>query len=126
MRLIHQVINPRLYTVGNDVFRLILLHEFSNGLMEKHCTFRYLGHCGRVHVGGQWFNAFGKVDLLRGEVDDVKAEEEWIDGGERFGKEMSISRASIFLIGTKGLQQKLEILNMIFWIWILLKKIRIN
>ena len=53
MRLIGQVINPRVYTVGNDVVRLILLHEFSNGFMEKHCTFAYLGHGVRVSGGGQ-------------------------------------------------------------------------
>jgi len=53
MRLIGQVIDPRVYTVGNNVVRLILLHELSYGFMEEHCTFAYLFHGGRVSGGGQ-------------------------------------------------------------------------
>ena len=53
MRLIGQVVNPRVYTVGNDAVRLILLHEFSNGFMQGYCTFAYIGHGGRASGGGQ-------------------------------------------------------------------------
>jgi hypothetical protein len=93
MRLIGQVVNPRVYTVGNDAVRLILLREFSNGFMQGYCTFAYIGHGGRASGGGQWFNAVGKVDLLGGKVYGVKAEEKRINGGERFGKEKSIGES---------------------------------
>jgi len=74
-----QVINPRVYAVRDYAVRWILLHEVLNGFTKEHCPVVYLAGGVTVGGGGHRLNAIREANLLGGEVDDVKAEEEGID-----------------------------------------------